>query len=133
MLTIRTDQIAALQAERDSTFVSRLAAYARRREPTLFEAWSDPELHRGTEAAWRRAEAYGMSDPLALVLFFVAMVCHAPDFDLHSDIQSILRDPAINSDHRIHLVWLQTSPETWAEVGRMRGRGMPLPRPDVAE
>jgi hypothetical protein len=133
MLTIRTAQVAALQAERDCTFVGKLAAYARRREPGLFEAWSDAELHRGAEAAWRRAETYGMSDPLALVLFFLAMVRHAPDFDLHPEIQSVLRGPAINSDHRIHIVWLRTSPETWAEIGRTRGQGMRLPGPDAAQ
>ena len=127
MLTIRTAQMEALQEHRDRQFVVWLAAFVREREGPLVAGWSDAELERGVAAAWRRADRYGMTDPLALSEFFKAMAAHAPNFDTHHAIQPILRDEAIGPNHRIHAVWSLTTAETWAEVDQGRDRRMPFP------
>ncbi|QRK12699.1 hypothetical protein JQX13_23300 [Archangium violaceum] len=126
MLTIRDAQLQSLQRHREQDFVRSLAAYVRRHEPALVAQWPDALLERRVAHARERAAAYGMTDPFALVEFFVAMAMHSPDFDKHPSVQAILQDRGIAPDHRIHAVWVRTPPETWA---RIREESSPTPWP----
>lgn len=116
VLRIRSEQMAAFRSSRERVFARWLLGYLREHDEGVIRPWSDAEVLRRIVLALPRARRHGVSDPVALADFFVAMVTHGFDFDQHPAVRAILADPALPADARVHAIWKRTTPATWAEI-----------------
>jgi hypothetical protein len=122
MLTIRKEQIAALQSVRDTAFVTWMCAELRRTQPETVEGSDDAELGRRIRVGLARARARGLFDPAVLASFIDTMFRHSPSFDEQPTVRAILDDPAVPAAARMALVLTRVTAAEWQEM-KAQGHG----------
>ena len=100
MLTMRNQQLKALQAVATEQFVARLARTFRTEQPGLVAAYAEPELQQQLRQAVERAQSYGLVAEKDAFVFATVWLLYGTDFDQdpqHAWAREICKDQALTS------------------------------------
>jgi hypothetical protein len=127
MLTIRREQMQALQSVVESEFPNRLCTFARENLETWVQPLDDKELLWRVRSGVRRARSHGFGTQRAIATFVMLMLRFAPDFDRYPPVRAIL-ESSRSEDRADHLLtdvkgedWQAITdrydPEAWYDFG----------------
>jgi hypothetical protein len=104
MLRIRPEQVNALTAAMRDQANVRLAEYARKRFPTVFQKTSDKELRAFVEKVRAQAKKYGITreDNVATILDFAVM--YGEGFDEASWASEILASQVLHGPDKVAIL-----------------------------
>lgn len=112
MLTLRKEQMEALQHGKDHTFALWMADQLRLEHPSLADAGNEAILPR-VIAGLARGREYGLSQSYHLFQFIGAMFRHGDDFHLHPHIAPILNDSSRNPASRMDAAVIAAAGIAW--------------------
>lgn len=116
MLTIRKEQVTALQKVFDQELSRDVESYVRGHHAAAVAKISAEGLQDMISSGITRCKQLGLTY-VASVCWFVAMMLEvAPHFDTHPRIRARLEDQSVPPEMRIQTLLERTTPEDWEET-----------------